>query len=90
MTKKDKNGDTQFELSVIKKDNKHGHDSWGWGNLDKIILFTSDGTNLLGYPCEEEVVYMKYVASLLCKALNNGTNYDWVKREHTDFLIKEK
>jgi len=27
------------EISVIQNANKHGFESWGWGNFDKIILF---------------------------------------------------
>ena len=30
-----------YELSAIRKDNGHGHRSWGWGGDDKIITFSS-------------------------------------------------
>ncbi len=30
------------EISVIRKDNKFGHESWGWGHSAKIILFDGD------------------------------------------------
>jgi hypothetical protein len=27
-----------YEVSVIRSNNKHGHNSWGWDDEDKIIL----------------------------------------------------
>jgi len=63
-------GDNGYEVSVIKKDNEHGHNSWGWGGCDKIILFgTGLGQNDLDYSPESEA-FAKKVAELLCDALN--------------------
>lgn len=31
--------DADAEIAVIRKDNEHGHKSWGWDDDDKIILF---------------------------------------------------
>lgn len=40
-----------YEISIIRKGNKHGHKSWGWDNMrgdikDKTILFTENQNNL--------------------------------------------
>ncbi len=37
---KDKSGGS-YEYSAIKKDNTFGHQSWGWGGDNKIIVFGS-------------------------------------------------
>ncbi len=55
-----------YELSVIKKDNKHGQLSWGWGGEDKIILF---GTGI-GENQAEDSEFALLVANKLCDALN--------------------
>lgn len=34
----------RLEMSVIKRYNKNGHDSYCWGDADKIILWDSNGT----------------------------------------------
>ena len=61
-----------YELSVIRKDNKLGHESWGWGDEDKIILFDNEiGGNDLN-PCNSsQIAFAKRAAFLLCEALNN-------------------
>ena len=63
-------GDNGYEISVIRKDNEHGHASWGWGGEDKIILFSDSlGGNHLDYSTESEA-FAKKVAHKLCDALN--------------------
>jgi len=58
-----------FELSVIRIDNKHGHDSWGWGDVNKIILFGS-GVGENSVDSKEEKEFAVKVAGTLCAALN--------------------
>ena len=48
-----------FEVSVIREDNKHGQDSWGWGDDTKIILDV------------ETKEFAIKAATLLCAALNS-------------------
>lgn len=43
-----------YEISAILKSNEFGHRSWGWGGLDKVILFSNGvGGNQLN-PCTPE------------------------------------
>lgn len=58
-----------LEISVIKKDNKHGHESWGWGDEDKIILWDSSG-NISNEMYTGNIVWCKKVAELLCNSMN--------------------
>ena len=58
-----------LEISVIRKDNEHGHESYGCGGENKIILWDSSGT------CSNEMYtgsigWCKQVAELLCEAMN--------------------
>jgi hypothetical protein len=39
----DDDSEAGFEISLVRPDNKHGHDSWGWSGDDKIILFDYNG-----------------------------------------------
>jgi hypothetical protein len=56
------------ELSVIRKDDRHGHLSWGWGGPSKIILFSSGtGGNMLG--ANDQALAMD-CARILCDGLN--------------------
>lgn len=65
-----------FELSVIRKNNKHGHDSWGWGDENKIILFgTGLGENSLPEEDVKAVKFAKRIAQLLCDVLNTEDIY---------------
>lgn len=61
-----------FEISVIKKDNKLGHESWGWSGKDKIILFDSQGINNSGLDISEEYdrYFMIDIANKLCEVMN--------------------
>ena len=58
-----------MEISVIKKDNKHGHESYGWGGGNKIILFNvcESGSNTINIDDLEEALK---IANLLCDAMN--------------------
>ena len=69
-------GENGYEVSVIKKDNRHGHNSLGWGGCDKIILFGEEiGQNQLDYSPESET-FAKKVAQALCDTLNKeGIDY---------------
>ena len=68
-----------YEISIIRKGNKHGHDSWGWdgasGDIDdKIILFT-ENSNSLGVDKDdcvpnERLDWGKEIAQRLCEILN--------------------
>ena len=59
-----------FELSVIRKSNLHGHDSWGWGDENKIILFdTGLGGNDLNPGTKKQIKFAKQVAKILCEGL---------------------
>ena len=74
-----------FELSVIRKDNKFGHDSWGWGGLDKIILFgTGIGENSPPKLNITTVKFMQNAADKLCEALNATTTTSKEKKELWD------
>ena len=60
-----------YEISVVRKDNEHGRLSWGWGGLDKIILFGAAlGKNHLGSMTQENIDFALWVASHLCAILN--------------------
>jgi hypothetical protein len=55
------------EISVVRKSNKHGFKSYGWADLNKIILFSNlDGPN------EYEINWCKKVAELVCYILNEN------------------
>jgi len=63
--------DSEFglEISVIKENNKFGHESYGWGGTNKIILWDTDG--VVGnemYTCD--INWCKSVAQLLCDSMN--------------------
>jgi len=60
-----------YEISVIKKGNKLGHESWGWGGKDKIIIFDNQTCNTYGLDIFNEG-FMLSVANKFCDALNNG------------------
>jgi hypothetical protein len=60
-----------IEISVIMKDYKHGHESWGWGGEAKIILWDWGGQVSNSF-ATENVNRCKEIADLLCKAMNEG------------------
>ena len=63
------NSDTaEYEISVIQKDNKHGHTSWGWGDKDKIILFDRD----VSFESKQDMQWAVEVAKTLSDALNKN------------------
>jgi hypothetical protein len=53
------------EISVVREDNKHGIKSYGWGDLDKIVLFdrSDDYT-------KKDIEWCKQVAETICEVLN--------------------
>lgn len=57
-----------YELSVIRANNEHGHLSYGWGGLDKIILF-SDGTGG-NHNGNRDPEFCMRCAKILCDGLN--------------------
>lgn len=70
LTDKDIENDTyeiSLEISVIRKDYKHGFDSWGWGGTDKIILFDADEVETVA-----DIEWMKKVAQTTADALNKA------------------
>lgn len=65
----DKDDEFGLEISVIRKDNEHGHNSYGWGDEDKIILWDSQGiTGNSMYT--GNIQWCKDVAQLLCDKMN--------------------
>ena len=58
-----------LEISVIKIDNKHGHESGGWGDEDKIILWDSQGT-ISNEMYTGNIQWCRDVAQLLCDRMN--------------------
>ena len=63
-----KDEEEEFELSVIRTDNTHGLNSWGWGGLNKIILFSHDGENAIDLTDKD---FAMECAKILCDGLNN-------------------
>lgn len=52
------------EISVVRKNNKHGIESYGWEGLNKIILFKDDDYT------KKEMKWCEHVAKVICDALN--------------------
>ena len=65
----DRDDEFILEISVIKKDNKHGHRSYGWGGEDKIILWDSSG-GVGNRMFTGNIIWCKKVAEQLCDNLN--------------------
>lgn len=62
-----------YEIGAIRKDDEHGHKSWGWGDADnKIILFGNSTNPLTGEDIvsDERIEWAKKVAQGLCDVLN--------------------
>ncbi len=55
--------ESSFEISVIRKNNKHAHESWGWGGNDKIILFDE-------IESKQNYDWAIKIANTIAKALN--------------------
>jgi len=55
-----------LELSVIKADNKHGHNSWGWNGDDKIILLDES------LDTRKELEWWLKVAEILKNGMNKN------------------
>ena len=54
----------EIEVSVIKIDNEFGHRSYGWGGLDKIIMFDD------AIESHEDLYFAINAASILSDGLN--------------------
>ena len=52
------------EVSLIRKNNKHGQKSWGWGSVSKIIMFST------GKITKTRFNWMKKIAKIACNSLN--------------------
>ena len=64
-----------FEISVVRSSNKHGLKSYGWGDEDKIIVFSSNNVHVADAEGEaiKQIDWMKNVANIIKDALNaNG------------------
>lgn len=60
-----------WEISVIRKDNEHGHRSWGWFDDTKLLVSHNGG------PCDWPIVEFVWDAQIriaheLCDKLNSG------------------
>lgn len=51
-----------YEVSVLRSDNLHGRESWGWSGDSKIVIDNG----------EENKAQAIAAARILCEALNNG------------------
>ncbi len=62
----------EYEFSIIRKDFKHGHQSWGWAaSSEKIVLFSHDhnGTPIEPFTKEEWDKCIK-LTGLFCDLIN--------------------
>lgn len=62
---------SSWEISVIRKDNEHGHRSWGWFDDTKLLVSHNGG------PCSWPIVEFVWdeqirIAHELCEKLNSG------------------
>jgi hypothetical protein len=55
--------DSEFEISVIRKENRIGHESWGWSGNDKLTLPFDINT-------KEDYEWALKVADTIAEALN--------------------
>ena len=58
----------EIEISIIRKNNKLGKESYGWNGFDKIILFD----HCIGSPSKEEMNWCKKVSEIVADALNSA------------------
>ena len=68
---KGRRGSGSWEISVIRKDNKHGQESWGWFDKNKLLVSHNGG------PCSWPIVGYVWDANIeiaheLCWRLNNN------------------
>lgn len=63
-----------WEITVVRSDNKHGQESWGWYDERKLLVSQSgpDSTPLCKFVWDE----MLHVAEELCSRLNAGEKID--------------
>ncbi len=59
------NGEATIEIAIVKESNKHGQESYGWADQDKIILFKNTQFN-----SKKEIEWAKKVAKTIADALN--------------------
>ena len=52
------------EISIVRKNNKHGIKSYGYGGLDKIILFENNDYT------KKDIKWCEQVAKVICETLN--------------------
>lgn len=64
--------ESEYEYSVIRESNKFGKESAGWGDEDKIILFSSDGENDLNPGTCAQIRFARKATKLLADALNEA------------------
>ena len=69
-SKGDPNGNS-WEISVIRSDYEHGHQSWGWFDKNKLLISHNGG------PCSWPLApglgpLMEELAKRYCDMLNNG------------------
>ena len=60
-----------WEISVVRLDNKHGQESWGWFDDKKLLVSDNGGPcddPICGYVWDEQIK----IATELCRRLNNG------------------
>ena len=62
--------ESDYELSVVREDNRHGQISYGWGGPKKIILFGTGASNRISPRTPEDVAFALSVAEKLRLALN--------------------
>ena len=59
-----------WEISVVRKDNKHGQGSWGWFGDTKMLVSHNGGPcswPICGFVWDKQVL----LAEALCRKLNN-------------------
>ena len=57
---------SEIEISVVRKSDKHGQKSYGWGGDSKIILFDSPPSDVT----QKDMDWYEKVAAVVCEALN--------------------
>ena len=67
--------ESEYEYSVILESNKFGKESAGWGDEDKIILFSSDGDNILNPGTCAQIRFARKVTGILTDALNKTQTF---------------
>jgi len=67
-----------WEISVIRIDNKHGHDSWGWFDKTKLLVSHNGGPcnwPICGFVWDQQI----RIATELCAFLNAGGVLEWTR-----------